>query len=144
MVAPLQRGSQGRDVQRMQRQPADRGFPIEADGDFELKTGQAAKACQSQNPDKHGQPSGRSPLLQDLKDRGWAHAPRNNCDSKPAGGGVWWRVRAEGWQGHAGLVHQVRDGMLYTVQSNRSPKVEGFSHMMSRLDRLPGFGHIPH
>ena len=33
---------------------------------------------------------------------------------------VWWRVRSAGWQGHAGLVHHVADGMLYTIEGNRT------------------------
>jgi hypothetical protein len=48
----------------------------------------------------------------------------------------------DGWQGHVGLVHQVKDGMLYTIEGNRSPRVQGFSYVLSRMDKLLGFGHV--
>jgi hypothetical protein len=37
------------------------------------------------------------------------------------------RELLEGWKGHVGLVHQLKDGMLYTMEGNRSPRVQGFS-----------------
>jgi hypothetical protein len=40
-------------------------------------------------------------------------------------------------------VHQVADGMLYTIEGNRSPRVQGFSYVFSRMDKLLGFGHVP-
>jgi hypothetical protein len=86
---------------------------------------------------------GARALLADLKRRGWAHAPGSGYAPMPGDVVVWWRVRAEGWQGHAGLVHQVRDGMLYTIEGNKSPRVQGFSYVASRMERLLGFGHVP-
>lgn len=56
---------------------------------------------------------------------------------------VWWRVSLAGWLGHTGLVHSVRDGMLYTIEGNRSPRVQGFSYVLSRMDKLLGYGHVP-
>jgi len=52
-------------------------------------------------------------------------------------------VSLVGWQGHIGLVHSVKDGMLYTIEGNRSPRVQGFSYVLSRVEQLLGFGHVP-
>ena len=46
-------------------------------------------------------------------------------------------------KGHVGLVHQLRDGFLYTIEGNKSPKVHGFSYVFSRMDKLLGFGQVP-
>jgi hypothetical protein len=52
-------------------------------------------------------------------------------------------VRADGWQGHVGLVHQLRDSLLCTLEGNKSSKVQGFSCVFSRVEKLLGFGHVP-
>lgn len=82
-------------------------------------------------------------LLREFKDKGWAAAPGTGYEPLPGDLVVWWRVRADGWQGHVGLVHQCRDGILYTVEGNRSPRVQGFSYVLNRMDRLLGYGHVP-
>lgn len=87
-------------------------------------------------------PGARS-LLAEFKRNGWAHAPGSGYRSQPGDVVVWWRVSLNGWLGHAGLVHSTRDGMLYTIEGNRSPRVQGFSYVLSRMDRLLGFGHVP-
>lgn len=87
-------------------------------------------------------PSARG-LLQAFKDRGWAQAPQSGYQPQPGDIVVWWRVQMTGWQGHVGLVHQVQDGMLYTIEGNRSPQVQGFSYVQSRMDKLLGYGHAP-
>ena len=38
---------------------------------------------------------------------------------------------------------QLRDGFLYTIEGNKSPKVQGFSYVFSRMDKLLGFGQVP-
>lgn len=87
-------------------------------------------------------PSARR-LLAHFKRRGWASAPGSRCLPNPGDVVVWWRVSLAGWQGHTGLVHSVRDGMLYTIEGNRSPHVQGFSYVLSRMDKLLGYGHVP-
>ena len=87
-------------------------------------------------------PSART-LLSSLKKKAWAYGPSSEYEPLPGDLVIWWRVRADGWQGHIGLVHQVRDGMLYTIEGNRSTKVQGFSYVLSRMDKLLGFGHAP-
>lgn len=87
-------------------------------------------------------PSARG-LLQQFKKSGWEHEPNSGYQPQPGDIVVWWRVQLTGWQGHVGLVHQVQDGMLYTIEGNRSPRVQGFSYVASRIDKLLGYGHVP-
>jgi hypothetical protein len=82
-------------------------------------------------------------LLNQFKRKGWAHAPGSDYQPLPGDIVVWWRERADGWLGHVGLVHQIKDGMLYTIEGNKGPKVQGFSYVKSRMDKLLGFGHVP-
>ncbi len=87
--------------------------------------------------------AGARALLGHMKSRGWAHPPGESHEPVPGDLVVWWRVQAQGWQGHVGLVHQCKDGMLYTIEGNRAPKVQGFSYVLSRMDKLLGYGHVP-
>ncbi len=86
---------------------------------------------------------GARALLRQFKEKGWAHEPQSGYEPKPGDLVVWWRVSFQGWQGHIGLVHSIKDGMLYTIEGNRSPQVQGFSYVLDRIDRLLGFGHVP-
>ncbi|MFZ5432973.1 MAG: peptidoglycan-binding protein [Calditrichota bacterium] len=86
---------------------------------------------------------GARDILRQFKQRGWAHAPNDGYQPLPGDVVVWWRVRADGWQGHVGIVYQLKDGMLYTIEGNKSSKVQGFSYVFSRMEQLLGFGHIP-
>lgn len=82
-------------------------------------------------------------LLAEFKKRGWAHGPGSSHEPRPGDIVVWWRERLAGWKGHVGLVHHLRDGMLYTIEGNRSPRVQGFSYEFSRMTKLLGFGTVP-
>jgi len=53
---------------------------------------------------------------------------------------AWYRYTLADWQGHIGLVHHYADGFLYTIEGNRSAKVEGFDYVMVRMEKLLGFG----
>lgn len=250
----LKKGDQGPQVSELQSLLSNRGYPVEADGNFGLQTYRAVRAYQSQNLDQHGQPlvidgkvgpltwwsltnpkpeietpaavdfsvmppasaggsflgrasletaigelnagareiggnnrgpfvekylapagldegnawcasfvswcylqaSGGDPdsmpfpyspgaraILQKLKARGMGHAPNRGYEPEPGDIVVWWRERLEGWLGHVGLVHQLKDGMLYTIEGNKSTKVQGFSYVFSRMEKLLGFGHVP-
>ena len=86
---------------------------------------------------------GARALLAEFKRKGWASAPGSGYLPQPGDVAVWWRVSLAGWQGHTGLVHSVADGMLYTIEGNRSPRVQGFSYVLSRMDKLLGYGHVP-
>jgi hypothetical protein len=86
---------------------------------------------------------GARALLKEFKDKGMGYAPNSGYEPKPGDIVVWWREKLEGWLGHVGLVHQLKDGMLYTIEGNKSAKVQGFSYVFSRMDKLLGFGHVP-
>jgi hypothetical protein len=82
-------------------------------------------------------------LLAEFKQQGWSSAPGSGYMPVPGDVVVWWRVSLTGWLGHTGLVHSVHDGMLYTIEGNRSPSVQGFSYVLSRMSQLLGYGHVP-
>jgi hypothetical protein len=86
---------------------------------------------------------GARDVLREFRARGFAQEPGSGYVPVPGEVVVWWRESFQGGKGHIGLVHSVRDGMLYTIEGNRSPKVQGFSYVLSRMDRLLGFGHVP-
>ena len=85
---------------------------------------------------------GARDLLSKFKKKGWAYEPQVEYDPQPGDVVFWWRVSLSGWQGHVGLIHQLKDGMLYTIEGNRSPQVQGFSYVLSRMEKLLGFGHV--
>ena len=78
-----------------------------------------------------------------MKNKGWTYEPGSGYEPTPGDLVFWWRVKFSGWQGHVGFVHQVRDGILYTVEGNKSPRVQGVTYVLSRMGRLLGFGHVP-
>lgn len=81
--------------------------------------------------------------MRQMNTLGWTHEPGSVYAPEPGDLVFWWRVRADGWKGHVGLVHQLLDGILYTIEGNKSPKVAGFSYVFGRMDKLLGFGHVP-
>jgi len=87
--------------------------------------------------------AGARAILADFTTKGWGKAPETAYEPKPGDLVFWWRVRFDAWQGHVGFVHHVKDGQLYTIEGNHSPKVEGFSYVLGRMDKLLGFGSIP-
>lgn len=86
---------------------------------------------------------GARKLFQEFKAKDWAHLPGSGYVPEPGDVIVWWRVRSAGWQGHTGLVHHVANGILYTIEGNRTSKVAGFDYVLSRTDKLLGYGHVP-
>lgn len=86
---------------------------------------------------------GARDMLRQFQNKGWANEPQSGYAPVPGDIVVWWRVKADGWNGHVGLVYQLKDGMLYTIEGNKSPKVQGFSYVFSRMEQLLGFGHVP-
>jgi hypothetical protein len=81
-------------------------------------------------------------MLQEFKAKGWTYGPGSDYQPQPGDIVVWWRENLSGWLGHVGFVHQVKDGILYTIEGNKSPKVQGFSYVFSRMDKVLGFGHV--
>lgn len=102
---------------------------------------------QASGGDRHAMPFAYCPgarnLLEEFKAKGWASGPKSGYGPQPGDIVVWWRESLSSWYGHVGFVHQVKDGMLYTIEGNKSPNVQGFSYVLSRMDKLLGFGHVP-
>ena len=86
---------------------------------------------------------GARDILRQFQDKHWAQKPNSGYSPKPGDVVVWWRDQLAGGKGHIGLVHQLHNGFLYTIEGNRSPNVQGFSYVFSRMDKLLGFGHVP-
>jgi hypothetical protein len=55
---------------------------------------------------------------------------------------VWWRVAPSGWKGHAGYVHHSDGGRLFTIEGNRTSRVQGFDYPLASVEKLLGFVRI--
>lgn len=86
---------------------------------------------------------GARDILRQFKQKGWAHQPGSDYSPLPGDVVVWWREQPTSTRGHIGIVHQLTNGFLYTMEGNKSPNVQGFSYVFSRMDKLLGFGHVP-
>ncbi len=86
---------------------------------------------------------GARDILDEFTKRDWAFKPGSGYFPQPGDIVVWWRDQLSSGKGHIGLVHQLRDGFLYTIEGNKSTKVQGFNYVFSRMDKLLGFGHVP-
>jgi hypothetical protein len=86
---------------------------------------------------------GARDILAQFKAKGWANKPGSGYVPGPGDVVVWWREQFSSTKGHIGIVHQVHNGFLYTIEGNKSPNVQGFSYVFSRMDKLLGFGHVP-
>lgn len=82
-------------------------------------------------------------LLRQFTEKGWAREPASGYQPQAGDLVFWWRVSALGWQGHVGLVHHTDHGMLYTIEGNKGPRVQGYSYVLSRMEQLLGFGSVP-
>ncbi len=89
--------------------------------------------CFSQNQD--GMPFeytvGARDILRQFKNKGWSHETGSRYEQVPGDVVVWWRVRTSGWQGLVGIVYQHLDSMLYTIEGNKSQRVQGFPYVFS-------------
>lgn len=82
-------------------------------------------------------------LLNELRQKNWSYERSGKVTPKPGDIVIWWRGSKDSWQGHAGLVHHFANGILYTIEGNRTSKVEGFCYKFMTMRRLLGFGHVP-
>lgn len=78
--------------------------------------------------------------LNRFRKNGWAVAPREDDPPRPGDVIVWWRGSVRGWQGHIGLVAGHADGIVHTIEGNRTAKVAAFQYTLGRIERLLGFG----
>jgi hypothetical protein len=82
-------------------------------------------------------------LFGELGQRGWAHLSGEPYMPRPGDLVVWSRLDADGREDHVGLVHHVAYGVLYTVEGSHAPRVQGFSYVLSHLERLLGYAQVP-
>lgn len=78
--------------------------------------------------------------------RGWAYDAGGGRVPEPGDIIVFWRGLRDGWEGHIGLVHSCADGIVYTIEGNKGgfpAPVRMFDYVLSRIDRLLGFGQVP-
>jgi len=93
---------------------------------------------------------GARALFSEMMRKKWTYALSEGFIPEPGGPTLgpgdlvfWWRVRANGWQGHVGIVHHAAHGILHTIEGNRGPRVAGFSYTQSTMKALLGFARIP-
>lgn len=103
---------------------------------------QASGGDKSKMPFKYS-PGARDVLAQ-FKKKNWTFNLNDGSGLNPEPGDiiVWWRGKVDGWSGHIGLVHHCADGFVYTIEGNRSSKVEGFDYKAVKMEKLLGFGRV--
>jgi len=73
----------------------------------------------------------------------WFYAPEDSYEPVPGDLIVWKRGDPTSPWGHIGIVFAFRNGWLYTIEGNRTNKVQLFRHKRAEMKRLLGFCHIP-
>ncbi|BBK32839.1 putative peptidoglycan binding protein [Stella humosa] len=86
---------------------------------------------------------GARDVLQKIRAKGWEIRPTDADPPLPGDIIVWWRGTPSGWQGHVGLVHSYANGIVRTIEGNKTPKVNSFTYTLASIDRLLGFGRVP-
>ena len=86
---------------------------------------------------------GARDVLKKLRAKGWGISPSDADPPLPGDVIVWWRGTPSGWQGHVGLVHSYANGIVRTIEGNKTPKVNSFTYTLASIDRLLGFGRVP-
>ncbi len=86
---------------------------------------------------------GARDTLSQLKKKGYGVAVSDASPPLPGDIVVWWRVAKSSWEGHIGIVVDYKDGVIRTVEGNKTPKVGVFSYTLAKMDKLLGFARIP-
>lgn len=90
--------------------------------------------------------AGARDVLRQFKNKGYAYTldvAKPETTPQPGDVVVWWRIKLNGWQGHVGIVHHCKDGFLYTIEGNKAANVQGFTYVLTRLEKILGFGRTP-
>lgn len=85
-------------------------------------------------------------LRNTFRRRGWLIEPSPENPLQPGDLVFWWRDQPSSWKGHVALVHNVTDGILYTVEGNKGgfpAPVRIFDYVLARMECLLGFGRVP-
>jgi len=86
---------------------------------------------------------GARDLLRQMRSRGFGATPSDANPPLPGDIIVWWRGSPSGWQGHVGIVHSYANGLVRTIEGNKTPKVNSFVYTLRSIDRLLGFARAP-
>lgn len=86
---------------------------------------------------------GARELLNQFQQKKWNYLRSDNVTPEPGDIVVWWRGKPKGWQGHVGFVHHFHHETLYTIEGNRTSKVDGFTYNFKNMKKLLGFGRVP-
>jgi hypothetical protein len=82
-------------------------------------------------------------LFNQFKSKGWVLQRDKTLIPSPGDLVFWWRESPQSWKGHVGFVHHSFGGRLFTIEGNRTSKVDTFSYYLKSIDQLLGFGRVP-
>lgn len=82
-------------------------------------------------------------ILDQLKAKGWAIKPDNAHPPIPGDIIVWWRLAPSSWKGHIGIVHSYDNGIVRTIEGNKTSQVGSFVYTLGAIDKLLGFARVP-
>jgi hypothetical protein len=103
--------------------------------------------CFEQAADTLGEPmpfnytAGARDVRAQFRAKGWGYRA-GEALPMPGDVVVWWRGERNGFQGHVGLVHHYAHGILYTIEGNKTKRVQGFDYVLSRETKLLGLGRV--
>jgi peptidoglycan hydrolase-like protein with peptidoglycan-binding domain len=138
------KGDQGAQVTQLQQLLTQRGYTAPTTGVFDMRTWQAVRAFQTQNLNRHGRPlvvdSAAGPLT-------WSglQTPKPSIVTPTA---VDYRVMpatggsARGRAALTAAIVELKAGAGEQGVDNRSSSVQGFSYVLSHMDKLLGYGHV--
>ena len=86
---------------------------------------------------------GARDILDQLKAKGWAVKPDNTHPPLPGDIIVWWRQAPSSWKGHIGIVHSYDNGIVRTIEGNKTSMVGSFVYTLGAIDKLLGFARVP-
>ncbi len=86
---------------------------------------------------------GARDILDQLKAKGWAVKPDNTHPPLPGDIIVWWRQAPSSWKGHIGIVHSYDNGIVRTIEGNKTSTVGSFVYTLGAIDKLLGFARVP-
>jgi CHAP domain/Putative peptidoglycan binding domain len=83
--------------------------------------------------------AGARATLTAFKDKGWEYKATFENSPLPGDIIVWWRGTPNGWKGHVGIVSGYANGIVHTIEGNKTSKVDHFSYVFGQIDKLLGF-----
>ncbi|MBN9332036.1 CHAP domain-containing protein, partial [Devosia sp.] len=66
---------------------------------------------------------GARDILTQMKSKGWLIKPDDTHPPQPGDIIVWWRNTPSSWEGHIGIVHSYNNGIVRTIEGNKTSKV---------------------